>query len=251
MRNTFNYIIVEDEPLQLENLTDMLGKRLDLVNQGGFYNAASAFQFLTQTERASIDILFLDVQMPGQSGFDLLGSIKNIADYPKVIIVSAHEEYALESYNYAVTDYVTKPVQENRLYRAVDKAIEEIKSTNYLKVNDKTVDYFILNVGKKEIKIHYDELIYCESKGNDVIYYTETSSYSTRESLKVREAELPANQFMRIQNSFIVNLDHLIGHEGFNKVILSSRRQKEPLEIQIGGRKFREVFKAWWDTNRV
>ncbi len=240
MKPFCNYIIVEDEPLQVENLIDILSERLDLNQVGVFNTAMEAYQFLTIEDSVRVDIMFLDIQMPEQNGLSLLKSINNLPDKPRSIIISAHEEYAIEGYNYDVAGYIVKPVFPQKLFRVIDKVVQELQQELPQKALEQ--DYALLKIKKKEIKIFFKELLYCESAGNDLIITTLTEQHTLRGTLKEIEKQLPSSIFMRVHNGFIVNIQYIIGHENFTRIFIRYDIQSTMYEVPIGG-KYRDQLK--------
>lgn len=238
------YIIVEDEPLQVENLIEILSERLDLQRVGVFNTAMDAFQFLTSEEGKEVGLMFLDIQMPEQNGLSLLQSINNLPTKPQAIVISAHEEYAIEGYNYDVAGYIVKPVFPQKLFRAIDKVVNNLQSNSKVLEEKTEKDYCLLKIKKREIKIYFKELIYCESSGNDLLLMTLTENYELRGTLKEMETLLPKTTFMRIHNGFLVNLNYIIGHENFTKIFLRYDIHSTKYEVPVGG-KYRDFLKDY------
>ncbi|MEZ4884282.1 MAG: LytTR family DNA-binding domain-containing protein [Chitinophagales bacterium] len=217
MKTHFSYIVVEDVPLQRANLIYMLSNRLDLKLLKEFETARDAYTYLSQEDAAMPDLLFLDIEMPEVNGLHLLEATKKFVHQPRVIITSAHEQYAIPSYDYDVSGYVLKPLETEKLYKAIDKAINELKPTVKDKQEASSLSSFggaepssfLIQVGDRMVKINFEELIYCEGANNNIRVITINQEYETRKTLKSMSDELPDSQFFRVHDSFIVNLFYL------------------------------------------
>ncbi len=128
MKMTYRFIVVEDVELQRQHITGLLQSRLDLEFQAAFENAQEAYQYLASGKNPMPDLLFLDVEMPEASGFSLLESLRRLEPSFRVIFVTAFPEYAIKGYEYNASAYLLKPVEPDKLFRAVDKAIRELNT---------------------------------------------------------------------------------------------------------------------------
>ena len=168
MKTFFTYIVVEDVPLQRANLIFMLNSRLDLKLLKEFDTARDAYNFLSDGDEEFPDLLFLDIEMPEVNGLHLLEATKKLARQPKVIITSAHEEYAIPSYDYDVSGYLLKPLETEKLNKVIDKAIKDLQqSTSISTESESSAAFFgnnaptsfMIQVGDRMVKIYFDELI--------------------------------------------------------------------------------------------
>jgi two-component system, LytTR family, response regulator len=205
-------MIVEDEPLARNLLTQYISKvpYLQLVKA-----CPSPLEALEALREQSIDLLFSDIQMPELTGISLL---KILPKRPLVIFTTAYSEYALEGYELDVVDYLLKPITLERFLKAVEKVVQRLnqaksQETNYQEVeskdtkNENSQNYIFVKDGTKLVKVKLHEILYIEGLKDYVIIYTTHQKIVTLQRMKTLEAELPANQFSRIHNSYIVSID--------------------------------------------
>jgi two-component system LytT family response regulator len=206
-------VIIDDEQHNLENIQALLGQYCPMVEVSGTANSAEAAKALLYAHKP--DLLFLDIQMPEQNGFDLLRSLST-HDF-EVIFVTAYDQYAIQAMRFAATDYLLKPVDISELQAAVDKAIERRK----LKVQNQQLENLLqlLQAGPNKIEqrialastketrfVKMDEIIRCESSNNYTSFYL-TSGESMLVSKPIFEYEelLKPHGFMRCHQSHLVN----------------------------------------------
>lgn len=198
-------IIVDDEPLAIEILESYVAKVEQLKLEGSFRNAISAFTFLQQNP---VDLIFLDIQMPKLSGIDFLKTLKNP---PKVIITTAYRDYAIESFELEVVDYLLKPIPFERFLKAVAKVLtprtDQLTATAPAPVA--TEGYIYFKVDKKMIKTNISDILYIESVKDYVKVKTTEKEIITQQKISYLEESLPRRQFLRIHRSFIVNLERI------------------------------------------
>lgn len=198
-------LIVDDEPHAIEVLEKYMAQFNQMELVGKCADAIQAFQLLQQK---TIDLMFLDIQMPGIKGTDLLRSLKNP---PKVIFTTAHSEYALEGFELNAVDYLLKPISFERFLRAVDKIYQltENKSrpvvTHETMMNDHET-FIYLKVERKTIKVNVNDILWIESLRDYVKVVTKDHTYITRQKISILEEMLPENKFVRIHRSFMVAL---------------------------------------------
>ena len=193
-----NCIAVDDEPLALKLLQDNISKVpfLKLVSA-----CNDAFEAMKALQENKIDLVFIDIQMPGLTGLQFIGSLVN---KPLVIFITAYKQYALESYDLSVVDYLVKPVALDRFIKACNRAKElhELKTVK----QHPFAEYLFLNVDYSQVKLNIDDIIWIESLGD----YVKVNLKSTkkpivvRTSLKALETELPPNKFIRIHKSYLI-----------------------------------------------
>src|SRR6202012_3689551 len=187
-------IIVDDEPLAREGLERLVLEAgfLDLVALCS--NAMEANRILS-TEK--IDLMFLDIQMPRLRGTDFLRSLEV---KPKVIITSAYADFALEGFELNVLDYLLKPITPERFLKAINRARE---------VLSKEGAYFFVRAGNGFEKIIFDELLFVEAAQNYCALHTTRGKFLTLSTIHALEEQLPADQFLRIQKSYIVSIEKI------------------------------------------
>jgi two-component system, LytTR family, response regulator len=193
----------------------------------------------------SIDLLFLDVQMPELTGISLL---KILQKKPLVILTTAYSEYALEGYELDVADYLLKPITFERFLRAVDKVTQRLegKATPVVqeKIHQETVQPFVfVKDGTKLVKVRLDDILYVEGLKDYVTIHTKTQKVVSLQRLKALEDQLPADKFIRIHNSFIVAL-HAID------VIHKGDVQIKDVMLPIG-ETYKKSFRDFIDRNRM
>ena len=194
-------IAIDDEPLALELLEDNISKVPYLKLVGSFSNPVAAIAAIQEQE---IDLVFLDIQMPGLTGLQL---IQTLTKRPMFILITAYEKHALEAYHLDVVDYLLKPVSLDRFIRASSKAWElhQLRTGRRNEQSDK--DYFFINVEYSLLKVIFGDVIYVEGLKDYVKIHLKSTNKPVvaRMSLKGLEEELPASQFVRIHKSFIVS----------------------------------------------
>ena len=224
-------LIVDDEELAIKVLEKYIATFPTLDLAGTCDNAMEAIAFLHNHE---VDILFLDINMPELSGLDML---KTLSNPPKVILTTAYSEYALESYEYGVVDYLLKPIKLERFIKAVNKVVEmiQVKSTNTQE--EKTVNKTLfVKEDNTSYQVNYNDILYVEAYGNYLKIHTANKTYVTRETMQNIENELTGSFFIRVHKSFIGNV-YLIDEITGNVIYLSGN------EIPIGSSYKNELLK--------
>jgi DNA-binding LytR/AlgR family response regulator len=232
MKSTLSALIVEDEELAQELLKSYIAKTAWLQCSGVCDDAMQALSVLH--ERAvTTDIIFLDVQMPQMSGLELIRMLQ-ASNYtlPAVILTTAYSDYALESYDLNVVDYLLKPFSFERYLQAVNKATTWLRARNnqafrQSPLEEKTPQFLLIRDRNKELEIPFEEILYCESYGNYVKIHTRKTSYMTHQTLKSVETLLPKRDFCRIHKTIIVAKQAVEGIWG-NSVVVAGR------EVPIG-----------------
>ena len=207
-------LIVEDEPLARNLLTEYVRKVPYLTLVDACSSPLAAIEVLRKN---TIDVMFLDIQMPEITGITLL---KTLQKKPLVILTTAYSEYALESYELDVLDYLLKPVTFERFLRAVDKANQRLTSTSQpVTASEKTVDsnqpFVFVKDGTKLVKILLDDILYVEGLKDYVTIHTRQQKITSLQRLKNLEEQLPSNKFIRIHHSYIIALSAIdVIHKG-------------------------------------
>lgn len=212
---TIRCLVVDDEPLALDLIESYVEKTpfLELVGK-----CSSAYEVLEKIAAEPVDLLFLDIQMPGLTGIELSRSLKN---GPKVIFTTAFEEYALEGFRVDAVDYLLKPFNYEEFLKAANKAREWIAITSGDKTAGTDPDALFVKSEYKLVKIDLRKVLYIEGLKDYAKIYLQDQSrpVMTLMSLKSLEEQLPSRQFMRIHRSFIVRLDKIDLIER-NKVVI-------------------------------
>jgi len=200
MKETKKCIIVDDEPAAHYVLANYIKQnpQLELVFQG--YNGIEAMNYLREN---TVDLMFLDINMPEISGMELL---KILPTHPKTILTTAYSEFALESYDYGVIDYLLKPIYFPRFLKAIDRffATESVKQKA-----EETVNSVSVKVDGYLMEIELDQLLFAQSYGNYVKLHTIKRTYLASITTTEFEKCLPEKNFMRIHKSYIVALDKI------------------------------------------
>lgn len=200
-------LIIDDEPLA-HNVIRKYAEDIKSIEIKGF--CKDALEAIEILEKQSIDLIFLDINMPKLSGIEFLKTLKNP---PLVILTSAYTEYAMEGYELNVLDYLVKPFSFARFLKAVQKAEHQVQLTQKSTIEEKVGSVFIKS-NKKTYQVKFSEIIYIEGLGDYIKIYTEKSHLVTNISMKKMEELLPSNEFHRIHKSHIVNLMKIIAIEG-------------------------------------
>ncbi len=197
-------LAVDDEPLALELLEDNISKVPFLQLVAACDNAMDAMKIMQQE---SIDLIFLDIQMPGLTGLQF---IQTMTVKPMIILITAYEKYALEGFNLDVTDYLVKPVALDRFIKACNKAQQlfELKSQQKNPGPAGNSGYFFVNVDYSLVKVNIADIIYIEGLKDYIRLYLKSSQKPvvTRMPMKAIEEQLPASHFIRIHKSYIVSI---------------------------------------------
>lgn len=206
-----NCLAVDDESLALDLLEDNIRKVpfLNLVKR-----CKNAFEAQEVMQQQSIDLLFLDIQMPGISGVQF---VQSMTQAPMVIFVTAYEEFALEGFNLDVVDYLLKPVSFERFLKAVNKASElhNLRHQETPVVAEPTPapaqEYLFVNADYSLVKIRIADILYVEGLKDYVKIYLEGQSRPviTRLTMKAMEEKLPSGPFLRVHKSFIIAFDKI------------------------------------------
>ncbi|WP_017732085.1 LytR/AlgR family response regulator transcription factor [Nafulsella turpanensis] len=196
-------LLVDDEPIARRILKNHLEKVNGFSVAGECCSALECFSALQQQQP---DLLFLDIQMPQLNGLEFLRSLHH---RPRVIMVSAHREYALEGFELDVVDYLLKPVSFERFLKALDKyrQLQPVSAPGPLNMEEAREHLFI-RVDRKTVKLVLAEVLYMESMSDYLKIYTTGGMLLTKEKISVLEQKLPP-EFMRIHRSYILNSRHL------------------------------------------
>ena len=198
-------IIVEDEPLAAEVLKDYINHVpfLQLV-----YTCGDAICALDLLQREKIELIFLDIHLPGLKGLDFIRTLHNP---PKIIITSAYQDYALQGYEFNAVDYLLKPIEFMRFVTAVNKARQRKEISGSLDTPQMVTEraFLFLNVGKKKVKMFLDEILYVESLKEYIKIVSKDKSILTKFQLGQTEDLLKNNNFLRIHRSYIVAKDKI------------------------------------------
>lgn len=224
-----NCIIVDDEPLAREELQILIKESSQLEVIGVFSNALSASDFLKANE---VDLIFLDIEMPKVSGLEFAAQVSN---QTLIIFTTAYSQYALKSYELEALDYLLKPIDSNRLEKAIHKAItykkllsESAKST----FEESNEDFLMIKSERRYYKIFFKNIRFIEGLKDYVVIHTQKEKLITAINLKNIHQKTPANTFLRVSKSYVVNANYIDSFDNHTIYI-------DEFEVPIG-----EVFKS-------
>ena len=204
-KKNINCLIVDDEAIAREIIATHLSK-IDNVNViASCNNALEAFNVINNH---TIDLVFLDINMPEISGISFAKSINKKIN---IIFTTAYRDYAVEGFELQAVDYLLKPISFERLLKAVNTYFEvysDTKPENAIAHND-TSDFMFVRSDRRMIKIDFDNIVYIESYSDYIKIHLENETLVTRETITAIEAKLPKQQFMRIHRSFIIAVPHI------------------------------------------
>jgi two-component system LytT family response regulator len=194
-------IIIDDEPLARQMLKEFISKVPHLTLVGDFASPLKAMDMLSNN---SVDVLFLDIQMPRVTGIDFL---KTLSQKPSVIFTTAYPQYAIEGFELDAIDYLLKPFDFNRFLKAVNKLQGAIgRSAAEARTEQSASEQFIfVKDGTKHVKIDFDSILYIEGFGDYVKVVTTEKVITSLKNLKSLLSELPS-YFVRVHNSYIISV---------------------------------------------
>lgn len=235
-------LIVDDEELAIDVLKEYVSRIDYLELTGSCRNALEAMTFLNENK---VDLIFLDIQMPGLTGLQLL---KNMTNRPEVIMTTAYSEYALEGFELQVLDYLIKPIPFDRFIKAINRFLKLRQPNITLTENSQTDSYndtfIFVKSDKMMIKVLLREITYVESLRNYVaIHLTNGKMVKTMNTISNIEDKLPETHFLRVHRSFIIAIDKIDSFMSGSFKINS--------EIIPIGRQYKELVKRILDQNSI
>jgi len=195
-------IAVDDEPKALEVISIHASKAPEIELIRTFTNPEEALAFLKDN---FVDLIFLDINMPRISGLQL---VEKLQSKPFIIFTTAYSEYAIESYDFEAVDYLLKPIEFDRFYKAISK-VKKLIQLNSIQQDSLLSKYIFVKDGYKQIKICIDDLLFIQSEGNYLNMVTAKEKILARMTFQELMEKLPANLFFRAHNSYVVNLSHI------------------------------------------
>ncbi|MFV8343815.1 LytR/AlgR family response regulator transcription factor [Flavobacterium sp. XS2P39] len=209
-------VLVDDEPLAIKILQNYFTNFSDFEIIGTFNNALEALDFINNN---TVDAVFLDISMPMMTGFEL---IRLIEYKTKIVITTAFREFAAESYELDVLDYLIKPIPLPRFIKCITKISTEINLKNNSKVEMHRIEpHIFIKVDKKMVKVTIDEILFIEGMKEYIKVVTTDKTYITHKSLTSLSEELPPDRFVRIHKSYTIAIDKVKSIEGNRIQILS------------------------------
>lgn len=225
-----NCIIVDDEPLARAEMRSLINETSKMDILGEFSNAPSALEFLKDNDA---DLIFLDIEMPMVTGLEFAEML------PKrslIIFTTAYSQYALKSYELEAVDYLLKPIDSQRLEKAINKAIlyTELLSKDTIKntIESNTTDFLFIKADRRFYKISFSDIKFIEGLKDYVVIHTRQQKLITAMNLKTIHQKVSKETFIRVSKSYVVNADYIDSFDNHSIYIDES-------EIPIG-----EVYKA-------
>lgn len=212
-------IIIDDEPLAIKVIETHLREFQNMELVATFTTAIAALPVI---EKGTIDIVFLDINMPKMSGLDFL---KSLTVKPHIVITTAYREYAVESFDLDVLDYLVKPIPFGRFMKTINRISNQIslEKEKLIEVPFKEDPFIFMKVDKKLMKIKLNDILFIESLKDYIKVFTTLGEYLVHKSMTSISEELPAENFLRIHRSFTIALNKITAVEG-NSVEIAGRR---------------------------
>lgn len=231
-----NCIIIDDEPLARKGLEILVGKTSDLELLASLSNSIEGAKFLKEN---SVDLIFLDIQMPGNNGIELAHAD---AGDSLIIFTTAYPEYAIDSYEVDAVDYLLKPIKPERFNKAVQKArtyrslldADSIKSS----IEEVSDDFFFVKADRKIFRIDFADILFIEGLKDYVVIHTISQRIITAMNIKTIHEKLPVKSFARVSKSYVVNIQKITSFDNNTVFIL---RQ----EIPIGNNYRNDFFEGY------
>jgi DNA-binding LytR/AlgR family response regulator len=232
---TYNCLIVDDEPPAREILKRYV-ERTPMLHLTG--ECSNAFEVITFLHNRSVDLIFLDIQMPQLNGLELL---RTLANPPKVIFTTAFQHHAFESYELDAVDYLLKPIKFERFIKAINKAIPAKEAEQPDHVSNELLSgwaesFLYFRSERKMVKVILQDILYIESLKDYVKIVTDKEQVITKYSMTAIEAMLPAKKFIRTHRSYLVALDKINSFSTTNIKVLN-------IELPVGRLYQREVIR--------
>ncbi len=195
-------IIVEDEVMARKSIETLCSK-VDAINIVGIYEDAESA--LTGLEKQEVDLIFLDIDMPGMSGLELLDKISVL---PQIIFTTGNKEYAYDAYEYEVTDFLTKPITQPRFLKAIEKAISNQDKLNAI-AHASTQNEIYIKADGRFVRLAYDDIFYFENVGDYVKVVSSHGNFIIHGSMKSIDNRIAHPRFLKVHRSYIVNMDKI------------------------------------------
>ncbi|MBZ4190591.1 LytR/AlgR family response regulator transcription factor [Niabella beijingensis] len=236
-----NCIIIDDEPLAREAIEILIDQTGDLELIGSFNSPGVAADFMGNN---TVDLIFLDIQMPGINGIEFARTI------PKetfVIFTTAYSEFATDSYEVDAIDYLIKPVKAARFQKAVEKAhtYSKLLAADYFNNNIERItdDFFFVKADRRIFKLYFSNILFIQGLKDYVVMHLENQKVITAMNIKTIYDRLPKEMFVRVSKSYIINVKHINAVDN-NTVYIGAN------EIPIGNI-YRDFFFSEFVTKKI
>jgi DNA-binding LytR/AlgR family response regulator len=223
MSDKITCMIVDDEPMAREIISSFVGKIHNLELVATCKNVSEAFSVL---QKESIQLIFLDINMPDISGLSLAKSIQHKS---QVIFTTAYREYAIEGFDLQAVDYLLKPISFDRFLKAVQKYFDLHVSKEIIKqeiVSEAKETSIFVRSDRKMVKVRFKEIKYVESLSDYVKIFTDKETIITRETISNIESKLPSNEFLRTHRSYIVSMPKI---DSFTNELVELKKKAIPI----------------------
>ncbi len=198
---TLNCVIVDDSTIQRLSIVKLIEKNQSLNLMAEYSGALECSEGL---KKHQVDLIFLDIEMPKLSGFELLDVLNN---KPQIIFITGKTEYAFKAFNYDAIDYLHKPITKERFNTAVEKALKQHKLKSG--VYDDEGEPIYVKSDREIHQVFIKDIKWIEAHGDYVKIVTEEDNFLTLNTMKSYEEELPQDKFLRVHKSYLVNLDKI------------------------------------------
>ena len=221
-------LIIDDEQMSRLALEHLCQKVKDLSLQGTFESAEAALEHL---QDQPVDLLFLDIHLPGLSGMELVRSFDPL---PQVIFTTSDKDFALEAYDHDVTDYLIKPITLPRLLKAVQRARSRQAATAPAPAPSPGEEAVFIKVDNRIVRLPLADIRWIEALGDYMRFHTGDKRYTVHMTLKRLEEQLPPTQFLKVHRKYIVNVAHIVDIQD-NSILIEkelipiSRRNRDGL----------------------
>jgi DNA-binding LytR/AlgR family response regulator len=212
---SINCIVIDDTPLAIEKLEGFI-KQIPLLNLLKSFN--SGIEAISFMKTNTVDLVFLDIQMEQFSGLQFLESLLY---HPQIIIVSAYSQYAVDGFNYSVTDYLLKPYSFERFLKAIEKVQNDLGFKSQK-------DYMFVKTEYRMERINFSDILYIEGQGAYLRIITHKSKIMTLQNFRNMESLLPSDNFKRVHKSYLVALNKI---DNIERNIIKIGEQRIPIGL--------------------
>ncbi len=209
-----NCIIVDDEEFSRNVVKSYISRVEGIVILEEFDSAVKAFNYLRNNDH-KVDAIFLDIDMPEMSGMDLVQALDTL---PEVVLITSRKDFAVEAYDYDITDYLVKPITYQRFAKAITKIDKNLNSIQAAPKDLKEDDIYVKS-DSKLVKILLSQILFVEALSDYVIINTDSAKNIVHSTMKGLEKRLPDDKFVRVHRSYIVNVDKISTIEDSNILI--------------------------------
>ncbi len=224
-KNKLMKVIVIDDDKVSRLLIEKYIKKTNFLELVGLYE--NPIEAINDNKINDIDLIFIDIEMPQMTGLEFMRSFKNL---PVLIVISAKEKYALESFEYDVIDYLLKPIEYARFVKAVTKAREFVETNTNTKEQKYDKGIFIKDGSSTLIRLKFEDIVWIEALENYVLIMTDDIKHTIHFTMKSIENQLPPEIFVRVHRSFIMNINRIEAIED-NYVIINFAGKKKSFPI--------------------